>query len=167
MTAIEVIRTAMAMSEKSTMSLIEDMRDAPLTQPTSRGGNHPLWVLGHITDVEGRVPKILLGEENPVEHWAPLFAAGSEPTVDPSLYPPFDVLLRNYRQLRDRNTTLLNEIGESGLDRPTKAPPKGLEQVMATAGQVFLVTALHQMNHRGQLADARRSAGRKPMFTPA
>jgi hypothetical protein len=49
MTAIEVIRTAMAMSEKSTMSLIEDMRDAPLTQPTSRGGNHPLWVLGHIT----------------------------------------------------------------------------------------------------------------------
>ena len=79
MKAIDVIRTSLAMCESSTMSLIEDMRDAPMTQPTPRGGNHPLWVLGHITYVEGRIPQILYGEKNPVEHWAPLFAPGSEP----------------------------------------------------------------------------------------
>jgi hypothetical protein len=26
--------------------------------------------------------------------------------------------------------------------------------------------AIHQMNHRGQVADARRAAGRQPIFTP-
>jgi len=29
-----------------------------------------------------------------------------------------------------------------------------------------LVIAIHQANHRGQLADARRAAGRQPVFTP-
>jgi uncharacterized damage-inducible protein DinB len=166
MKAIDVIRTSLAMCESSTMSLIEDMRDAPMTQPTPRGGNHPLWVLGHITYVEGRIPQILYGEKNPVEHWASLFAAGSEPAADTSIYPPFDEVLGTYRQLRDRNLKLLEEIGESGLDRPTEAPPRGLEQVFGTAGQTFLVIAIHQMNHRGQVADARRTAGRQPMFTP-
>lgn len=61
---------------------------------------------------------------------------------------------------------LLAEIGESGLDRPSKAPPKGLEDSLRTTGRTFLVIALHQMSHRGQVADARRAAGRKPMFTP-
>ena len=79
---------------------------------------------------------------------------------------PSDEVLGTYRQLRDRNLKLLEEIGESGLDRPTEAPPKGLEQVFGTAGHTFLVIAIHQMNHRGQVADARRTAGRQPMFTP-
>jgi uncharacterized damage-inducible protein DinB len=166
MKAIEVIRTALRMSDKATMKLIEDMRDAPLTQPTSRGGNHPLWVLGHITVIEGGIPQVLFGEPNPVQRWAPLFAAGSEPKTDPSAYPPFDEVLRTYRDLRARNLEILEQLGEAGLDRPTVAPPRGLEDVLRTAGDTFLVIALHQMNHRGQVADARRAAGRKPVFTP-
>ena len=35
-----------------------------------------------------------------------------------------------------------------------------------TVGDTFLTIAMHQMNHRGQVADARRVAGRKPVFTP-
>jgi len=30
----------------------------------------------------------------------------------------------------------------------------------------FMTIAMHQMNHRGQLADARRALGRQPIFTP-
>jgi hypothetical protein len=166
MKTIELIQTAMALCEKATLSLIEDMRDAPLTQPTPRGGNHPLWVLGHITFIEGSVPQTLFGEPNPVAHWAPLFAPGSEPKDDAAEYPSFDELLRTYRRLREQNLKLLDEIGETGLDRPTKAPPKGLEETLRTFGQAFLVIAIHQMNHRGQVADARRVLGRKPVFTP-
>jgi uncharacterized damage-inducible protein DinB len=166
MKAIEVIRTALRMSDQATMKLIEDMRDAPLTQPTTRGGNHPLWVLGHITVIEGGIPQVLFGEPNPVQRWAPLFAAGSEPTTDPSAYPPFEEVLRTYRDLRARNLEILEQLGEAGLDRPTVAPPRGLEDVLRTAGDTFLVLALHRMNHRGQVADARRAAGRKPVFTP-
>src|SRR5438045_5432397 len=102
MKAIDVIRSAMQTCERSTMQLIEDMRDAPLTQPTPCGGNHPLWVLGHITFIEGNVPHVLFGEPNPVERWAPLFAAGTEPRADASIYPSFEELLRTYRDLRAR-----------------------------------------------------------------
>lgn len=166
MKAIDVIRNAMEVSDRNTLSLIEDMRDAALTQPTPRGGNHPLWVLGHITLVEGNIPKVIFGEPNPVAHWAPLFAPGTEPTADASAYPPFEEVLRTYRDLRARNMRILEELGDEGLDRKTAAPPKGLEHVLGTVGTAFLTVAMHQMSHRGQVADCRRVAGREPIFTP-
>jgi uncharacterized damage-inducible protein DinB len=166
MKAIDVVRNALQISDSAMMQLIEDMSDAPLTQPTPRGGNHPLWILGHITFIEGNVPHVLFGEPNPVARWAPLFAPGTEPTADASAYPPFDELVHTYRDLRARNLQILEQLGEAGLDRPTKSPPRGLEHVLGTVGQSFLTIALHQMSHRGQVADARRVAGRKPVFTP-
>lgn len=166
MKAIDVIRAAMQFSDKAVLELIEDMRDEPFTQPTPRGGNHPLWVLGHITLIEGNIPKVLFGEPNPVARWAPLFAPGTEPKADPAAYPSFDEVLRTYRDLRARNLQILQQLGDAGLDRPTAAPPRGLEHVLGTAGDAFLTIAMHQMSHRGQVADARRTAGRKPIFTP-
>src|SRR3954454_15206958 len=114
MKPIDMIRNAMTMCEQSTIGLIEDMRDAPLTSPTPRGGNHPLLVLGHLTYVEGNVPRILFGEPNPVQKWAPLFAPGTQPMSDASAYPPFEELLRTYRDLRARNLSVLEQLGEKG-----------------------------------------------------
>lgn len=166
MKAIDVVRSALQFADQGTMSLVEDMRDAPLTQPTSRGGNHPLWVLGHITLIEGNIPHVIFGAPHPVARWAPLFAPGTEPQADASVYPSFEEILRTYRDLRARNMRILEELGDAGLDRKTAAPPKGMEHVLGTAGSAFLVVAMHQMHHRGQLADCRRAAGRKPVFTP-
>jgi len=39
----------------------------------------------------------------------------------------------------------------------------GFEEVMKTVGQTFLLVALHNMVHYGQIADARRAAGRPPL----
>jgi hypothetical protein len=166
MKAIDVIRTALTFADGGVMQLLEDMRDAALTAPTPRGGNHPHWILGHLTFVEGSVPHILFGEPNPVAQLAVQFAPGTEPRSDGAGYPPFDELLRTYRDLRARNLQILEQLGDAGLDRPTVAPPKGLEPFLRTAADTFLVVAIHQMNHRGQLADARRAAGRKAIFTP-
>jgi hypothetical protein len=164
MKSIDMIRWALRMTDESTAKLVEDMRDAPLTQPTSRGGNHPLWVLGHLAWVEGGVPQILFGEPNPVEHWAPLFAMGTQPTADATAYPSFDEVLSTFRGLRAKNLKRLDEIDEAGLDQAPKAIPPGFENEMRTFGQTFLVIALHQMTHYGQITDARRAAGRKPRF---
>lgn len=164
MNAIELIRWAMRMSDQGTAALVTDMRDAPLTQPTSGGGNHPLWVLGHLAYIEGSIPHTLLGQPNPVEHWAPLFGPGTQPTTDATAYPPFDGVLATYRDLRARNLKLLDELGDAGLDRVPKHVPPGLEDVMKTFGQTFLLIALHNMVHYGQIADARRVAGRKPLL---
>ena len=70
---------------RATMSMINDMQDALFTFPTPNGGNHPLWVLGHMAYVEGElVQHMMLGQPNPVAHWKSLFGPGSQPSADPS-----------------------------------------------------------------------------------
>ncbi|HEY2159546.1 MAG TPA: DinB family protein [Isosphaeraceae bacterium] len=164
MKAIDLIRCAMQKTDEWMTSAAEELRDVPLVQPTSRGGNHPLWTVGHIAVVEGDVPHILFGEPNPVEHWKPLFGQGSTPTTDASAYPPYDEVLKTYRSLRAKNLAQLDAIGEAGLDRVSALIPPGFEEEMKTVGTTLLVIALHQMSHLGQLADARRAAGKAPRF---
>ncbi len=163
MKAIDLIRASLKMTDEFTTRLVADMRDAPLTRPTPRGGNHPLWTLGHLAVVEGAVPQIVFGEPNPAERWLPLFGQGTSPTDDAGAYPSFDEVLSTYSELRAKNLARLDEIGEEGLDRAPAAVPPGFEEEMRTVGQTFLVIALHQMGHYGQIADARRAAGRPPL----
>jgi hypothetical protein len=40
-----------------------------------------------------------------------LFDWGSEPIADVAAYPPFEEVLRTYRELRGRNLQLLDETG--------------------------------------------------------
>lgn len=162
MPAMEMIRWALATSDGLTTRLVEDMRENPLARPTSRGGNHPLWVLGHIAVVEGMIPHTVFGEANPVQHWWPLFGTGSQPTGDPGAYPPFEEVLATYRDLRKKNVGRLEEVGEAGLEQPPKVIPPGFEDRMKTIGRTYHLIALHQMFHLGQVADARRAAGKGP-----
>ena len=167
MNAIELVRWAMRMTEQGTAALAADMRDAPLTcaTPGAKGGdgNHPVWLLGHLAYLEGMVRHVLVGEANPVEHWGPLLGPGTRSTPDGN-YPAFDEVFGKYRELRAANVKLLDSIGEAGLDRPPKWVPPGFEDSMKTAGQTLLLICLHNMVHYGQIADARRVAGRKPLM---
>jgi hypothetical protein len=164
MKAIDLIRGAMCMADRTTGRLADDLRDAPLTRPTARGGNHPLWLLGHLAVVEGAIPQVVFGEANPVGHWEPLFGQGTTPSDDAAAYPPYDEVLGTYRELRAKNLARLEEIGEAGLDAAPRAVPPGFEDEMRTVGQTYLTIAMHQMIHYGQLADARRAAGRQPLI---
>jgi uncharacterized damage-inducible protein DinB len=168
MKAMELVRWAMRMTEQGTAALVADMRDEPLTcaTPGARGGdgNHPIWLLGHLAYIEGAVQHVLLGESNPVEQWGPLFAPGTRATQDAGKYPTFDEVLGKYRELRAANLRMLEALGEAGLDRPPKWVPPGFEDSMKTAGQTLLLICLHNMVHYGQIADARRVAGRKPLM---
>lgn len=73
-------------------------------------------------------------------------------------------MLTAYRDLRTRNLKLLDEIGEVGLDRVPPHLPPGFEDAMKTVAHTFVLIAMHQMVHYGQIADARRVAGRKPLI---
>jgi hypothetical protein len=164
MKAIELIRWAMRMTDEGVARLVEDMRDVPLTQPTSRGGNHPLWTMGHLAWIEGNLRRIVRGDPSPVEHWTPLFRTGTQPLTDAKAYPPFDEVLHTFRELRKQNLKMLEEVGDAGLDRPPAWVPPGFEDAMKTVGQTFLLVTLHQMVHYGQIAVARRAAGREPLM---
>jgi uncharacterized damage-inducible protein DinB len=124
-------------------------------------------VLGHLTLVEGSIPAILFGDKNPAAEWQQYFGEGTEPVADASAYPPFAEVRAKYRQLREKNLSILESLTEADLDKPTKVPPKGREREFATYGQSFLVLALHQTMHRGNVTDARRAAGRAALATRA
>ena len=73
-------------------------------------------------------------------------------------------MLRVYRDGRARTLKLLDRIGEAGLDRKPDNVPPVFEDAMKTVGNSLLLITLHQMVHYGQIADARRVAGRKPLM---
>ena len=154
----EAIQFALNLSDRAVLSVIDQMKDAPTTFPTPNGGCHPLWVLGHLAIVEGLVPAVLFGEQNAVSEWQALFGEASEPVNDSKAYPPFEEVREKYLKLRQRNIELLESLSEEDLDKPTMAPPKGREKEFSTFGRSFLVVALHQMIHRGNVTDARRAA---------
>src|SRR5215204_2060320 len=124
MKAIDAIRMALQFGDHG-MKTLEDMADDPFVQPGPWGGNHAMWIAGHITVIEGRLNKVLRGTPNPVEHRKPLFDWGSELKTDRSAYPPFEEVLQTYRRLREGTLAFLDEVGEEGLDRPTKRPIPG------------------------------------------
>jgi hypothetical protein len=154
----EIIQFALNVSNGAVLSIVDEMSDAPITFPTSNGGCHPLWVLGHLTFIEGAIPELLLGEINPVERWQQYFGTGTEPVADADKYPSLSEIREKYLQLRERNLKLLESLSEEELDGPTRTQPKGLENEFATYGKSFMTLALHQMSHRSHLTDARRSA---------
>jgi uncharacterized damage-inducible protein DinB len=163
----DAIQFALSISDRVVLDVIDEMSDAATTFPTPNGGCHPLWVLGHLTLVEGMIPAALFAEKNPAAEWQQYFGEGSEAVADARAYPPLDEVREKYRQLRERNLKILESLTEADLDKPTKAPPRGRERELATYGQSFLVLALHQAMHRGNLTDARRAAGRTVLATQA
>ena len=156
----DAIKFALTVSNGAVLNVIDEMSGAATTFPTPNGGCHPLWVLGHLTLVEGSIPAILFGEKNPAAEWQRYFGENSEPVADASAYPPVAEVREKYIQLREHNLKLLESLSEADLDKPTKAPPKGREREFATYGQSFLVLALHQAMHRGNVTDAKRAAAR-------
>ena len=164
MKATDAIKFSMQLSENVVMALIDDMKDAPFTFPTAKGGSHPLWVLGHLTLSEALIRQALFGEPNPVQSWDSLFGGGTEPTDNPSDYPSFDEVRAKFTELRGENMKLLESLSDADLDKPTKNPPKGLEPFFTTYGHTFLTISQHMMAHRGNVADARRMIGRKPIM---
>ncbi|MEO8597237.1 MAG: DinB family protein [Candidatus Solibacter sp.] len=156
----EAILYALTFSDRAVLSIIDEMSDAPTTFPTPNGGCHPLWVLGHLALVEGGMQAVLFGTPNPVAEWQPIFGDKSQPVADRAAYPAFAEVRAKYVELRESNLKLVQSLTEADLDKPTVAPPKGLEHEFDTWGRSFLTLALHRMLHRANVTDARRAAGR-------
>jgi hypothetical protein len=163
----EAIQFALTVSNGAVLSAIDKVGDAATTFPTPNGGCHPLWVLGHLTIVEGTIPGVLFGDQNPVAEWQKYFGENTQPVDDAGAYPPFAEVREKYLELRERNLKILDSLNEEDLDKPTKAPPKGREREFATFGRSFLTLALHQTLHRSHVTDALRAAGRTALAAQA
>ena len=164
MNAIEYIRLSLENSSGWALGLINDMRDSPLTQPTPNGGNHPVWVLGHIVRAESDLlDGFILGQPNRFPELEALFAMGSTPTTDADTYPSIDELLAKFEVIRGATLAHLATLSEADLDQKSHAPEE-FGASFATVGACFSAMCTHMSFHAGQVADARRAAGRGPLM---
>lgn len=161
----DLLKSNLEMSMGMVLGLIEDMKDAPLTFPTPSGGNHPLWVLGHLAYSEGAILQdMMLGESNPLAEWKEIFSGGTEPVADASAYPPFEEVLARCQEVRQATMKLFDSLSEEDLDKSSKNCPEDRQQFFGTYRRCFQLAANHWLMHGGQVADARRAAGRKPLM---
>ncbi len=105
MNAIYLLQAALRMNEMD-LALIQDMRDAPLKQPTEQGGNHPLWIIGHLAFTESLFRSMITGEPNPLDEWNAIFGPGTEPQTDLSTYPAFDETFNEFKSQRARKRSV-------------------------------------------------------------
>jgi hypothetical protein len=163
MTAIDYIRLSLENSKGWTMGLINDMKDAPLTQPTPNGGNHPLWVLGHIVRAESDLlDGFILGKPNRFPDLEQ-FSMGNTPSTDPDQYPSMDELMANHEEIRAATLAHLDTLTDADLDKKRNAPEE-FGAMFGTVGACFSAMSTHMSFHAGQVADARRAAGRSPLM---
>ena len=84
MTAKDVIKAQIEQSRFWLVSLLNDAKDILTTPPTPNGGNHPLWVAGHVIHSEAAlVASFIEGKpEHLLNKWDSLFGRGTEPAPD-------------------------------------------------------------------------------------
>lgn len=123
-----------------------------IRQP-SPGGNCANWILGHVTDVQNEVMK-LLGEapawdseslkrtKNPI--------TGAENAID------WDAMRREFLSSEARCLSAIDGLAAEKLDEPGYPHPLGGE---VTFGELLNFLAFHQIYHAGQIGLARRLAG--------
>ncbi|MEM9659785.1 MAG: DinB family protein [Planctomycetota bacterium] len=164
MKATDFVRMSMEASRGWVFGLLEDMREAPLTQPTAAGGNHPLWVLGHLTYSESHLLDTLIcGRDNRFPELESLFKNGTTPTADPSAYPTMDELMEKFATIRVASLAHLDTLTDDDLDRRSHAPEEA-GPFFSTVGACYSAMALHITFHGGLVADARRAAGKQPLM---
>ena len=157
----DAILFSLNLAEGAMLQSLLAIEDAPLTFPTSNGGCHPMWVLGHLAFVEAMTHEFLTGEANPIASWGSMFGPSTRASSDAGQYPAFQEVRSRYAQLRTRTVQLLDSFSEADLDKRVANPPEGLEEHFATYGKALLTLALHQTMHRSHITDAVRAAGRQ------
>ncbi len=88
---------------------------------------------------------------------------GSKPSTDAAAYPPFAEVLGEFEKVRARTLSLLDSYTDADLDKPSKAPDD-CKEMFGTVGQCLACLYVHEGFHAGQVADARRAAGKTPVY---
>lgn len=164
MQSIDLIRGNLITSRDRVLARVEEMRDHCVVFPTSEGGCHTLWVLGHLAYIEAWVVHgFMLGQRNPLAAWEEIFD-GADTSGDISQFPSFDLVLGKCREVRESTIALLDSLAEDDLDRKSASVPAGFEDTFGTYRLCLQYVADHWYMHRGNLADARRAAGLARMW---
>ncbi len=141
--------------------MIADLTDEDMLVAPARGGNFPLWIIGHLAYSEAFVLHVRIkGGANPLPQWERTLGRGSQPVPGGAGYPPRQELWAAFLQRRNELVAFVEAQSDADFDRPTGAE----NPFFGTVGKVLGMLATHQFFHAGQIADVRRQLGRPPVF---
>lgn len=161
MNTIEFIKNGLGSSKQWVCGLLDDMRETPFVEATP-GGNHPLWILGHLIVSESfLLDQCLQGKPNRFPELAELFGQGTTPTTNPENYPTYDELRPKFDAIREDSLAYLEQLSDDDLDQATHHTENPF---FATVGNCYLAMIMHPMNHSGTVTAARHAAGKPPLM---
>ena len=166
MNTLDFIRMSMTASKEMALPLIHDLKDEPFKQPTTNGGNHAIWILGHLAYMESvMIHQLIQGKQTcTLSHHKETFDAEGDPSTDASDYPNFDQLIEDYNSARNETEAYIDSITQDDLQKPALGCPEEWKPYFGTVAQCLDFIAHHPSLHFGQLADIRKSLGRKRIF---
>ncbi len=153
---------ALEFSRRNLLALLEDIPDDKLCHQPVAGGNHALWIMGHLTQTDEWFPRGFGGYESRLPaQWNELFGMGSKPVGDVSAYPPV-------AEIREAMNSRRQEmIGWFKSMPPEKLlEPLGGDWEMFAPNHVGLAQSIawHEGMHTGQLTVVRKSLGIAPKY---
>ena len=157
------VKMTLEISNNWIMGLAADAKEIAMTQPTPNGGNHPLWCVGHLAYSQADLLSMATGNPNPLAEWAGIFKFGTSPSTDASVYATFDEVMDKYNETHAAILAYIDTLSDDDLDKPSHAEGE-MKEWFGTVGQCMAAMPVHIGFHGGQIADARRAAGRPPLM---
>jgi uncharacterized damage-inducible protein DinB len=117
------------------------------------GGNCANWVLGHLTNVQNGVMRLV--GESPVWESEQLARAGWDPITGQSNAIDWDTLRERFLGSRDRCVAAIAALSEESLNEQVPHPFEGT----TSRAELLGILSFHQAYHSGQLGIVRRIAG--------
>lgn len=153
MNPASAIKTLYQLTYRTIDMNTEGMSHEDSIRQPSPGGNCANWILGHLTDVQNEVLKLL--EEEPAWDSESLERTKSPiTTADEAI--DWDAMRRAFLASEPRCLAAIDGLPAEKLDEPGYPHPLGGE---VTFGELLNFLAFHQVYHAGQIGLARRFAG--------
>jgi uncharacterized damage-inducible protein DinB len=164
MTVIDWLVRLLEDTRVHTLAQVEELTDAEMMFQPKPTVNHPLWLLGHIvTSEDGLILRWCAGKSRMPKEYQQLFALGSKPQSDPSLYPKKDAVLRVLADVHAQALKVVKGLTAERLEER----PEGYDEIPARARELFWSKgacishhATHESGHAGQISMLRRLLGK-------
>jgi hypothetical protein len=142
----------------STVKAAEEVPESNRFRQTADGKAHPLWLLGHLTaTMDLLVNSWMLGLEMTMPPaWGTTFGptefGGAPITADPSDYPAWDDILKQYKVSGASAAKKIATLSDDDMQQYALGPmPKDMYELFGTLLTSIPDDAIHDAYHRGQM----------------
>jgi hypothetical protein len=131
--------------------------DDKVTFRAGGGGNHTLWVMGHLAVTDDLILNVQTGCKHELsEQYRKLFGIGSQPVDNPRIYPSRTELLDALRLHRRRLITWVESLDDETAWKPS---PEYFCPFAPDAITTPFGAAAHDLMHAGQITTVRAALG--------